>query len=80
MACHTIRIDQLGVIALPRENGSATLASRTVSRRTYIPVPAIPIRAGAEQQRPELIHQDGIIYSFGSSLSCARSLRVARVR
>jgi hypothetical protein len=33
-----------------------------------------------EQQLPELIHQGRIIYSFGSSVSCAHSLRVARVR
>src|SRR5258708_34646169 len=80
MACHSDpdRLARHGRVA-PR-NASATLALRTVLRRTHIPVPAIPIRAGAEQQLPELIHHYGIIYSFDSSVSCARRLRVARVR
>ena len=58
MACHSDpdRLARYGRVA-PR-NASATLALRTVSRRTHIPVPAIPIRAGAEQQLPELIHQE----------------------
>src|SRR5260221_11577940 len=80
MACHSDpdRLARHGRVA-PR-NASATLALRTVLRRTHIPVPAIPIPAGAGQQLPELIHHYGIIYSFGSSVSCAPRLRVARVR
>src|SRR2546427_10878850 len=80
MACHSDpdRLARHGRVA-PR-NASATLALRTVLRRTHIPGPAVPIRAGAEQQLPELIHHYGIIYSFGSSVSCARRLKVAPVR
>src|SRR5258708_24782548 len=80
MACHSDpdRLARHGRVA-PR-NASATLALRTLLWRTHIPVPAKPIRAGAEQQLPELIHHYGIIYSFGSSVSCVRRLRVARVR
>src|SRR2546429_9956820 len=80
MACHSDpdRLARHGRVA-PR-NASATLALRTVLRRTHIPVPARPICAGAAQQLPELIHHYGLIYSFGSSASCGRGRTAARVR
>src|SRR5262245_3799259 len=66
------------MVALPRETHPRRLHRR--------PNDADPYSSSGDtdpcwfgNKVPELIHQGGIIYSFGSSVSCARSLRVARV-